>query len=253
MSTAAHDPVRWFTEHYDQAADEILAFLGGDGISLEGKRVADVGCGDGIIDLGLAVKGRPEELVGYDLMDIDPAALLRAAQAAEVVDELPSCLRFERSQPVGIPAESDYFDVVTTWSVFEHVDDPVGLLGEVSRVLKPDGFLFLQLWPFYDSEHGGHLWPHYEGPYPHHLHKDEEILSDVEGQRATDPRRSADDEYRSLNRLGLDDLHRALSANGLAVGKLKLLTGTVHVPHELAHRPLSQIGVGGVKLLAVHA
>ena len=139
------------------------------------------------------------------------------------MDELPSCLRFERSQPVGIPAESDYFDVVTTWSVFEHVDDPVGLLGEVSRVLKPDGFLFLQLWPFYDSEHGGHLWPHYEGPYPHHLHKDEEILSDVEGQRATDPRRSADDEYRSLNRLGLDDLHRALLANGLAVGKAEAL------------------------------
>ena len=53
--------------------------------------------------------------------------------------------------------------------MFEHVDDPVGLLGEVSRVIKPDGVLFLQLWPFYDSEHGGHLWPHYDGPYPHHL------------------------------------------------------------------------------------
>lgn len=253
MSTAAHDPVRWFSEHFDQAADEILAFLGGDGISLEGKHVADVGCGDGIIDLGLAVKGRPEELVGYDLMDVDPAALLRAAQAAGAMDELPPCLRFERSEPVGIPAESDSFDIVTTWSVFEHVDDPVALLGEVSRVLKPDGVLFLQLWPFYDSEHGGHLWPHYDGPYPHHLKKDEQILAEVEGERATDPRRTADDEYRSLNRLGLDDLHRALLANGLVVAKLKLLTGTVHVPRTLAHRPLSQVGVGGVELLAVPA
>ncbi len=75
----------------------------------------------------------------------------------------------------------------------------------------------------------------------------------MEGERATDPRRSADDEYRSLNRLGLDDLHRALLANGLVVAKLKLLTGTVHVPRTLTHRPLSQVGVGGVELLAVPA
>ena len=250
MSTAAHDPVRWFTEHFDEAAGEILEFLGGDGISLEGCRIADVGCGDGIIDLGLALKGQPREMVGFDLMEVDAEALLRSAQAAGVADTLPPGLRFERSEAISLPAPDAHFDIAVTWSVFEHVDDPMGLLADVRRVLKPDGWFFLQLWPFFDSEHGGHLWPHYDGAYPHHLHRDDEILQDVEGQRATDPRRPAEDEYLSLNRITLDDLHRALLANRFVVVKLKLLAEAVHIPPQLRHRPLAELGVGGVELLA---
>lgn len=251
MSTTAHDPVQWFTEHFDEAAGKILDFLGGDGISLEGRRVADIGCGDGIIDLGVALKGWPSELVGYDLMDVDAEALVRAARAANVADALPDCLRFERSLPVSIPAPDEYFDVIVSWSTFEHVDDPVGLLRDIRRAIKPDGCFFLQLWPFFGSEHGGHLWPHYDDLYPHHLRRDEEILREIEGRQATDPRRSADDEYRSLNRITLDDLHRALLANRFVVAKLQLLTHMVHIPRKLSHRPLAELGVGGVELLAV--
>jgi len=250
VTTTADGATRWFKEHYEDAADEILSFLSGDGIALEGRRVADIGCGDGIIDLGLALKGRPEELVGFDLMDIDAGALLRAARAAGVASELPAGLRFERSQPTAIPAPDGYFDAVVTWSVFEHVDDPVALLAEVRRVIKPDGYLFLQLWPFYDSEHGGHLWPHYEGPFPHLLRTDEQILNEVEGRQGTDPRRSADDEYRSLNKITPDELHRALLANRFAVAKLKLIAQAVHIPPELSHRSLTDLGVGGIELLA---
>jgi SAM-dependent methyltransferase len=250
VTTTADGATRWFKEHYEDAADEILGFLSGDGITLEGRRVADIGCGDGIIDLGLALKGRPEELVGYDLMDVDTGALLRAARGAGVGSELPAGLRFERSAPTAIPAPDSYFDVVVTWSVFEHVDNPVALLGEVRRVIKPDGYLFLQLWPFYDSEHGGHLWPHYEGSFPHLLRTDEQILREVEGRQGTDPRRSADDEYRSLNKITLDELHRALLANRFAVAKLKLIAQAVHIPPQLSHRSLGDLGVGGIELLA---
>jgi SAM-dependent methyltransferase len=250
VTTTADGATRWFKEHYEDAADEILGFLSGDGITLEGRRVADIGCGDGIIDLGLALKGRPEELVGYDLMDVDTGALLRAARGAGVGSELPAGLRFERSAPTAIPAPDSNFDVVVTWSVFEHVDNPVALLGEVRRVIKPDGYLFLQLWPFYDSEHGGHLWPHYEGSFPHLLRTDEQILREVEGRQGTDPRRSADDEYRSLNKITLDELHRALLANRFAVAKLKLIAQAVHIPRQLSHRSLADLGVGGIELLA---
>jgi len=167
-----------------------------------------------------------------------------------VADELPAGLRFERSEPTAIPAPDNYFDVVVTWSVFEHVDDPVALLAEVRRVLHPDGNLFLQLWPFYDSEHGGHLWPHYDGPFPHLLRSDEQILGEIEGRQATDPRRSAEDEYRSLNKITLDELHRALLANQLIVVKLKLIAQAVHIPPPLTNRSLAGLGIGGVELLA---
>jgi SAM-dependent methyltransferase len=250
VSTTSFDTGRWFGEHFHEAADEILEFLGGDGISLEGRRVADIGCGDGIIDLGLALKGRPQELVGYDLVEVDTDALLDAARTAGAADELPDSLRFERSEPVSIPAPDEHFDVIVTWSVFEHVDDPEGLLRDLRRVIKPDGCLFLQLWPFYASEHGGHLWPHYDGPFPHLLRSDDQILSEVAGKQATDPRRTADDEFLSLNRITLADLHRALIVNNFFVGKLKLIANAVHIPRDLAERPLGDLGVGGVELIA---
>ena len=72
----------------------------------------------------------------------------------------------------------------------------------------------------------------------------------MEGRQGTDPRRSADDEYRSLNKITLDELHRALLVNRFAVSKLKLLTQAVHIPRPLWNRSLADVGIGGVELLA---
>src|SRR5205807_6525766 len=183
------DPQVWFREHFDDAADQVLSFLAEDGISLKGKAVADIGCGDGIIDLGLAVKGKPSNLVGYDLKETDVEALGRAAGAAEVCEELPGAMSFVVSKVDQIPCENEQFDLVVTWSVFEHVGYPVGMLSEIRRILKPEGILFLQLWPFFYSEHGGHLWPHYDDSFPQLLHNDAEIRDRLEGKRGTDPDR----------------------------------------------------------------
>lgn len=245
------DPEVWFREHFEDAADQVLAFLADAGRSLEGASVADIGCGDGIIDLGLALKGKPEKLVGYDLVPTDVDALVRAAAAAGVADELPECLSFAASSPDQVPAEHDRFDIVVTWSAFEHVSQPATMLSEIARILRPDGVLFLQLWPFYYSEHGGHLWPHYDEPFPHLHNSDPAVRERLRGRRGTAPSRDAVDEYESLNRISVDDLHRAALAAGLLVTKLELLTDAVHIPRELTHLPLSHVGVGGVKLLAV--
>jgi SAM-dependent methyltransferase len=246
------DPSEWFREHYEDAADQILRFLAEDGISIARKAVADIGCGDGIIDLALVMKGRPAKLVGYDIRPTDTDALARAAAAAGIAEALPEELTFVDSAPAHVPVEDDAFDVVVTWSVFEHVTYPERMLAEISRILKPDGVLFIQLWPFYYSEHGGHLWPHYQESFPHLLHEDDAIREHVRGRRGTDPTRGdAVEEYDSLNRITVDDLQRGLLAAGLIVGKLELLTSAVHVPRELGHLSLSLLGTAGIKLLAV--
>ncbi len=248
---ADEDPELWFSEHYEDAADQILEFLTIEGPPIEGKLVVDIGAGDGIIDVGLAIKGRPRELIAYDVRPTDVDALRRMVKLSGVADEIPANLSFARSAVDALPAPDGYFDVAVTWSVFEHVTEPVRMLSEVSRVLKPGGALFLQLWPFFHSEHGGHLWPHFADPFPHLLHSDEEIRERLIGRRATDPTREALDEYESLNRITLDDLHRALLVAGFTTVKLELLTNTIHIPPVLSHLPLSLVGVGGVKLLAV--
>src|SRR5206468_13118666 len=150
----------WFRSHYEQAAGEIVDFFGGDGISLKGKRLADIGCGDGITDLGLAVQAEPASLVGFDVVDTDTDHLSELARAAGVElpgGTLPPALSFVTSGETQLPASDRSFDYVLSWSAFEHILDPVPLLREVHRVLTDDGVLFIQLWPFYDSEHGTHL------------------------------------------------------------------------------------------------
>jgi SAM-dependent methyltransferase len=245
------DPQVWFHEHYNEAADQILEFLETDGRTLDGVKVTDIGAGDGIIDLGLANKGRPSMLVGYDVRPTDVDALRRTAEAAGVADAWPECLSFAESEVDRLPAPDQFFDVAVTWSVFEHVTHPVRMLSEISRVLRPGGVLFLQLWPFFYSEHGGHLWPHYDEPFPHLLRTDEEVRAYLVGRRATDPTRDAGDEYESLNRITLDDLQRALLRAELTTVKLELLTNAIHIPVALSHLPLSHLGIAGVKLLAV--
>jgi ubiquinone/menaquinone biosynthesis C-methylase UbiE len=245
-----YDPVRWFDSHYHEAAGEIVEFLAGDGISLEGKALADIGSGDGVIDLGVMHKSGCTSLVGYDIRETDVSGLRRAAGAAGISD-LPAGLAFVQSSATEVPAVDDSFDAVFTWSTFEHVSNPIRMLSEIRRILRPDGVFFLQLWPFYLSEHGGHLWRHYDETFPHIVHSDAEIADEIKGKRGTDPTREADDEYDSLNRLTLDGLQMALVAAGFVTTKLKLMTATLHVRPEIRHLRFADIGVGGIELLAV--
>jgi SAM-dependent methyltransferase len=248
-----HDPVVWFAEHYHGAAQEIIDFIEGDSIQLDGKVVADVGSGDGLIDLGFVAKARPAKLVGFDTRPTDVDALRRSTLAAGIGEPFPDpeTLAFVQSRPDFLPAPNDTFDLVFTWSVFEHVTQPVRMFQEIYRVLKPDGLLFLQLWPFYSSQHGGHAWMANLEPFAHLRRSPFDTEQALRGRQGTDPTRPADDEFRSLNRITLDELQRALLAAHLRVAKIALVGEVAHVPLEVAHEPLADIGIGGVKLLAV--
>jgi SAM-dependent methyltransferase len=247
-----HDPSRWFAEHFDRAAQEVIDFITSDGIALEGATIADIGSGDGIMDLGVALSARPAKLVGFDIRPTDPEALRRAMRAAGIEEELPDAnrLAFVESDVAAIPAPNDIFDVVFSWSVFEHVDQPIVMLQEIHRILKPGGVFFLQIWPFFGSQHGGHLWQSIDEPFVHLNRSPFRLEDELRGKRGTDTSRSADDEFRSLNRITVDALQRALLAAHLRIAKVELIAETVHIPPSLAHLPISDLAISGIKLLA---
>jgi SAM-dependent methyltransferase len=256
MSTADRDTSAWFKEHYGSAASQVIEFLGGDRISLAGRRVADIGCGDGIIDLGVVHQGGPELLVGFDVVPTDTAWLLDRAGAEGVAEELPAALEFRTCDPDRLPAADDSFDVVFTWSAFEHVAEPGVVAREIRRILRPDGILMLQLWPFYHSEHGAHLWQSLpDSSFVQLRHPAAEVERRVRAAAAHDPALVEEfvEVFATLNRITLDDLQRALMSAGLVVTKLELMTETVRIPMDLARRPLTHLAISGVKLLAVPA
>jgi SAM-dependent methyltransferase len=251
---ARGDLLQWVNEHYGEAADAVIGLLADVGVSMTDRRVADIGCGDGLIDLGLVHRTRPSELVGYDIEPTDERQLLRAARTAGIAKELPPSLRFETAYDDRIPAEAASFDVAVSWSVFEHATDPVGLAREIRRVLSDDGCLFLQLWPFYSSEHGSHLWDWFPGEgFVQHRVDDAEIertLRDRPGTLGSEWARTQVETYRTLNRLTLDGLQRSLMLAGFRVTRLELTSNTALIPFKAARHRLSDLMIGGVKLIA---
>lgn len=118
--------------------------------------------------------------------------------------------------------------------------------------MKPDGMLFLQLWPFYYSERGSHLWEWFPDGF-HHLHEHHtETTAKLDRSELKERgwTEMMSREFVHLNRVTLDELQRCILAAGLSVVKLELISHTVMVPRELARHPLSDLGIAGVKLLA---
>jgi len=246
----------WFHEHYEEAARHVVDFFGGDNISLTGQRVADIGCGDGIIDLGVMHKAQPSSLVGFDLRPTDADLLRTLGRQYEVLKELPQGLEFRACGKTSLPAPDDHFDFVFSWSAFEHAADPAGLLKEVRRILRKEGVLMIQLYPFFHSQHGSHLWPWYPEGFAQFLHTTDELLRRVRSDPGADPdwTEALVWDFQNLNQITLDSLQTALKDAGFIVVKLDVLTETVRIPPEVSTRlPLSLLGTAGVKLLAVPA
>ncbi|MEP6852825.1 MAG: class I SAM-dependent methyltransferase [bacterium] len=241
----------WWQAHFGDAAEAVLEFLGGDGIALAGKRVCDIGCGDGIIDFGLTVKGRPEQLVGFDLQAVDVDRLARLAEQHAGLTDLPDQLFFATSQETAIPAAEDSFDVAVSWSAFEHISDATAVLTEVRRVLTDQGVLFIQVWPFYSSAHGSHLVDWFPEGFAQYRFSEEEVIRRV---RSTGDQEMAAEMlpiYQTLNRITVDELHEALRSAGFKTVKVALTAETVHLGDEVSHLPLSQSVISGIQLLAV--
>ncbi len=146
----------WFFKHFDHAAETVIHFFLGDSPLLSG-RVLDVGCGDGITDLGIALRRPAAEFVG-----IDPfrgyerlPEILAAAQVPN--DAVPPNLRFLPADANALPFPDDHFDVVLSWGSLEHiVGGYAKALAEIRRVLRPGGLFFVHPGLFYSDE-GSHL------------------------------------------------------------------------------------------------
>jgi SAM-dependent methyltransferase len=248
-----HQRSSWFKERYEDAANQVIEFFGGDFITLTGRAVADIGCGDGILDLGVAHKALPARLVGFDTRPTDSSLLLHLAREEGVAEQLPSCLGFVACQQDRIPAEDHTFDIIFSWSAFDHVADPVAVLREIRRILRPDGTLMIQVYPLFYSQHGSHLSYWYPDGFAQLLHGYDEIEQAVRSDPGTDPAWAEEliGEYRNLNKITLDGLQAALTMGGFRVTKLELITGLQHIPPEASRIPLSMLGVEGAKLLAV--
>ena len=164
----------WFFRHFDHAATTIISYLLGDSPLLR-ERVLDVGCGDGITDLGIALRTQSRQFVGIDPFKGFERLAQIVADNRLPADLVPPSLTFRPDDANHLPFPDDSFEVVISWGSVEHMAGGyMQALREVRRVLVPDG-LFLVVPGLYYSDIGHHLGEFSTEPF-FHLKKTPEEL-----------------------------------------------------------------------------
>lgn len=104
-----------------------------------GMRLLDCGCGMGALTASLAEYVAPGEVIGID-RDPGQVDVARTWTAQKGIHNV----RFEVSNIEHIPYPEASFDAVFALTVLEHVKDPLSVLREMRRLLKPGGVAGIQ-------------------------------------------------------------------------------------------------------------
>ncbi|HET7725969.1 MAG TPA: class I SAM-dependent methyltransferase [Candidatus Limnocylindrales bacterium] len=99
----------------------------------QGRDVLDLGCNSGYGTLRLAAVARSAVGVDVNASAIEAARMRPGAEAAT----------FHVIDGVVLPFPDTAFDLVASFQVIEHIDDPGPYLAEIARVLRPDGVALL--------------------------------------------------------------------------------------------------------------
>ncbi len=125
---------KWFINsppHAEQVinrAEKLLHFTNVN----EKQNFLEVGCGTGAVSRHMAKK--------YSLnvtgVDIDPEQI---KLAQESIDDIPN-IHFLEVDATVLPFQDDNFDIVLSFGVTHHISNWLDALGEIRRVLKPEGY-----------------------------------------------------------------------------------------------------------------
>lgn len=104
-------------------------------ISLNGKKVLDVGCGGGILSESMARRGAI--VTGIDMGEA-PLGVARLHQLESGLE-----IDYRQSTAEALAEEMPgAFDVVTCLEMLEHVPDPASVIAACYRMVKPGGMVF---------------------------------------------------------------------------------------------------------------
>ena len=144
-------------EYYDNMV-KMLEFIWGEGYMApggtgnvakllagtrpEGKRILDIGCGIGGVDVLLVSAFGAAHVTGIDVEAPLVAKAEQTAQRAGVEERITVQL----VTPGDLPFEDSSFDVVFSKDSMIHIPDKARIYAEIKRVLKPSGRLACSDW-----------------------------------------------------------------------------------------------------------
>ena len=118
--------------HVDQVETELAIRL----LPVEaGMKVLDAGCGTGNFSIKLAQSGAA--VTGIDI------SLEMLKRAKEKTEETGLVIDYRKMDLTRLEFSEAYFDCIISMAVFEFIQMPEKVMGELFRVLKPGGYLLI--------------------------------------------------------------------------------------------------------------
>ena len=105
-------------------------------ISLEDKKILDVGCGGGILAESFAQKGA--YVTGIDASEIN----IKIAKNHALNENITIDYKATIIENLALK-EQEKYDAITCLEVLEHVPQPQSIIKSLKKVLKPSGLIFL--------------------------------------------------------------------------------------------------------------
>jgi len=103
-------------------------------------KIIDVGCGFGEMCITLAKEFSNCEVVGVDLS----IPLLDYAESNMSGESIKNRLKFKKENVEKMSFENGSFDVVFSVNMVHWVNEPLSMVNEIERILKPEGHLFIK-------------------------------------------------------------------------------------------------------------
>ncbi|MDH3693049.1 MAG: methyltransferase domain-containing protein [Gammaproteobacteria bacterium] len=119
------------------------------GVKLTGKKVLDIGCGIGGIDLLLVNKFGASHVVG---IDIEPDLVDKAQQRVDNA-RLSDRIELRCVTPGALEFPNDTFDIVFTKDSLIHIENKQVMFNEIHRVLRSGGIFAASDWLGFDTPH----------------------------------------------------------------------------------------------------
>jgi SAM-dependent methyltransferase len=228
----------WIPEEFDFSKSNIL----------------DFGCEFGIMTLAIALRLKPKKVVGVDINSYHKQ-LTDVIKDKIVLKNFPENLEFYQVNPVEKFSRRFQFDVVFTWSTFEHVNQPnLGeVVSELYNCLSPNGFVFFQIAPLYYSAFGSHLETLIDKPWAHLLMQNNLLKHAVMTTPKNNIYKNEDDEnyeaikasiwscYETLNKITADEVIELFETNGFKTIKQKRIDCFSEPPESLTRLFLREV------------
>ncbi len=233
----------WLRSHVVDVPRETVEFCG----ELGGASMLNVGCGEMLSDFAFLPLG-VRRVTGLDVGDrprghLESVAARLAAAGYHVAPDWQKRLAYCRYGGRDFPFRSGSFDFVFSWSAFEHVGDVPRVLAEMRRVVKPEGRVFIQVYPWFPSLLGSHLSDYIAEPFFHLRRPPDWVRGQLERWTEAHPEKRDFvlghmwGEYLTLNRYSAARFLEAVRQAGFRVTRCRLIAheeDLSQVPEDVA-------------------